>query len=112
VAESDELAVVLTTFAVEDDAARIVRELVDRRLVACGNLMTGARSIYRWRGRVEDAGEVLCLLKTRVDRLPELTRVLTELHPYEAPEIVALPIVGGGRGYRDWVAAEASSASK
>jgi periplasmic divalent cation tolerance protein len=104
--ETPEVVAVLTTFENGDDAARVVRALVERRLIACGNLVPGVRSIYRWQGQIEDSGEVLGVLKARRDRLDELTAVLTELHPYDVPEIVALPVVGGGLPYLSWVATE------
>ncbi len=107
-----EIIVVLTTFAAAEEAASVVRALVERRLAACGNLIPGVRSIYRWQGKIEDAAEVLCVLKTRRDRLAELTAVLEQLHPYDVPEIVALPIEGGGAPYLAWVAAEASGSDR
>lgn len=103
---SSPAGVVLTTFERQDDAVRVVRALIERRLAACGNLVPGVRSIYRWRGRIEDAGEVLCVLKTAADRLPALIAALGELHPYEVPEIIALPIVTGSAAYLEWLAAE------
>jgi len=102
-----EIIAVLTTFPTDEEAATVVRTLVERQLVACGNLLPGVRSIYRWQGKVEDAGEVLCVLKTRRDRLTELIAALEQLHSYDVPEIVALPVLGGGAAYLQWVGAEA-----
>ncbi|MGD8395481.1 MAG: divalent-cation tolerance protein CutA [Candidatus Eiseniibacteriota bacterium] len=106
-----ELIAVLTTFESEPDAARVLRALVERRLIACGNILPGARSIFRWQGEVEDASEVVCILKTRRERLTELVEVLGELHPYDVPEIVALPVLGGGEPYLDWVRSETRMAA-
>jgi len=90
-----------------ETAARIARALVEERLAACANLVPGVRSIYRWQGRVEDESEVLLLLKTRADRVDALGARLRALHPYDLPELVALPAVGGLAGYLDWVRDEA-----
>lgn len=100
--------VVLTTFASEEDAARVGHALVERRLVACVNLVRGIRSIYRWQGRIEDEAEVFAVMKTRRDRLPELLAALPDLHPYEVPEILALAVAGGGSSYLDWLEREAA----
>jgi len=106
-----EIIAVLTTFDREEVAARVVHALVERRLIACGNLIPGVRSIYRWQGKVEDAGEIVCVMKTRRDRLDELTAAIEELHPYDVPEIIALPVVGGGAAYLEWVATEAAAST-
>ncbi len=112
--ESDAVAgacVVLSTFANEDDAARLGRTLVERRLVACVNLIRNVRSIYRWRSRIGDEAEVLAVMKTSRDRLPELIDALPALHPYEVPEILALDVAKGGASYLDWLARETSALS-
>ncbi len=82
---------------------RIVRALVDERLIACANLLEGATSIYRWQGEVQEDAECLGLLKTTVGRIPELERRLRELHPYDVPEFIVLPVSGGCPDYLDWV---------
>ena len=86
------MLLVLSTFANEADAARVVRTLVEERLIACGNLLPGARSIYRWQGAVEDTAEVVVLMKTRKQDWAALLSRLHELHPYEVPECVAVRI--------------------
>ena len=87
-------------------AARIARALVDERLAACANLVPGVRSIYRFRGAVEDEQEVLLVIKTRADRIDALAERLRALHPYEVPELLVLPTAGGLAPYLDWVRAE------
>jgi len=82
--------IVLTTAPDREAAERIARALVERRLVACVNLVAGVRSVYRWKGEIAEADEVLLVAKTAVDRLEGLERALKELHPYDVPEIVAL----------------------
>lgn len=104
--ESDDGArvlVVLTTVANEDDAAKLAHALVERRLVACVNVLPGVRSIYRWQGTVEDDRELLLLAKTTVARLAEVTAALGELHPYEVPEIVALEAASVSQAYAAWL---------
>lgn len=95
--------VVLCSFATREDALRIGTALVQARLAACVNLLPPMRSIYRWKGNVEEAEEVLALLKTTADRFPALRDRLRELHSYETPEIVALPIQDGLPEYLRWL---------
>jgi periplasmic divalent cation tolerance protein len=108
--EGRDASVVLSTFATEEEAARVGRTLLERRLVACVNLVRGVRSLYRWEGRIADETEVLAVMKTRRDRLPELLAALPALHPYQVPEILALQVTDGGASYLDWVANEAAPA--
>ena len=96
---------VWTTFANEEDAARVVRTLVEERLIACGNLLPGVRSLYRWKGAVADEREVMAILKTRKQDWVALLSRLHELHPYEVPEILFIPIRGGSPSYLDWLRA-------
>jgi periplasmic divalent cation tolerance protein len=98
--------VVLTTFADVEDARRVVREMVERRLIACGTVVRGATSVYRWEGEVTEEAEVLVLLKTDAARWEELVRAVTERHPYEVPELLALPVSDGLERYLSWVARE------
>jgi periplasmic divalent cation tolerance protein len=103
-----EVVVVLTTVASEDAAVALVGALLERRLVACGTLLPGARSFYRWESRVADERETVILLKTVRGRLPQLEGAFAELHPYRVPELLALPVAAGLAPYLDWVAAEAT----
>jgi periplasmic divalent cation tolerance protein len=91
-----------------ETASRIARALVEERLVACVNLVPGVRSIYRWEGALQQDSEVLLVVKTRADRAAELVDRVAELHPYELPELVMLPAVGGSLAYLDWVQSEAA----
>lgn len=101
-----EARVALATAPDAEVAARIAHALVDERLAACANLVPQIRSIYRWQGRVEDATEVLLVIKTRADRVAALADRLRALHPYELPEVVVLPVVGGLAPYLAWISAE------
>ena len=85
--------------AADDWAARAVKE----RLAACAQVSGPLTSTYRWQGQVERASEWYCHLKTTLDRLPALESRLRELHPYEVPEIIAVPIVQGNADYLEWI---------
>lgn len=87
-------------------AERIAGTLVAERLAACVNILPGLRSVYRWKGAVERADEVLLLVKTVPDRYPALQRRLPELHPYELPELVAVETGFGLPDYLRWIADE------
>lgn len=98
---------VLTCFSTCPDAAtaeRIARALVDARLAACVNLLPDVRSVYRWDGDVVVDDEVLLMIKTTPAQLPALRDRLVALHPYEAPELIALPVADGLPAYLQWVA--------
>ncbi|HZH43868.1 MAG TPA: divalent-cation tolerance protein CutA [Lysobacter sp.] len=84
-------------------ADALARALVEERLAACVNRIAGVRSTYRWQGQVEDADEVLLLIKTVDAKLPALTERLRALHPYELPELVAVEAAGGLPPYLQWV---------
>ena len=99
-----EALIVFTAFASETDAARVARVLVEERLVACANLLPGARSIYRWKTAVNDEREVVVLMKTRKQDWTALVSRLHELHPYETPECIAVRIAAGAPKYMAWLA--------
>ena len=95
--------VVLTTFANAEDAAKAVRTLVDEQIIACGTILSGARSIYRWKDAIEDTEESVVLLKTSAERFPALEERLRAIHPYETPEIIALDPTAVSKDYADWI---------
>ena len=95
--------IVFTTFASEEDGARVVRALVEERLIACGNLVPGVRSLYRWKEKVADEREVMAILKTRKQDWTALLSRLHELHPYETPECIAVRIAAGAPKYMAWL---------
>jgi periplasmic divalent cation tolerance protein len=86
-----------------ETAQRIARALVEQRLAACVNVVPGLRSIYRWQGAIQDDAECLLLVKTRAARVTALTEAIRGLHPYELPEVIAVPVVAGLAPYLDWV---------
>ncbi|MBA3486877.1 MAG: divalent-cation tolerance protein CutA [Lysobacter sp.] len=87
----------------EASAAAIAKALVQERLAACVNRLPAVRSTYRWQGRVEEAEEVLLLIKTTKDRLDDLIGRVQALHPYELPELIAVEAEGGLAPYLTWV---------
>lgn len=101
-----EFIIVLITSSEEDEAARIAQEIVTSRLAACVNIVKDIRSIYRWQGKIEDQGEVLMIVKTRIDLFGELKKRVKELHSYSVPEIIALPVVEGSEEYLNWLKGE------
>ncbi len=100
------VVVVFSTFPGPDQAAEVARALVSEQLAACVNLVPAVRSIYRWQGELQDEAETLAVVKTPAERLDALTARLIALHPYEVPEVVALPVSGGSAPYLAWVGAE------
>ncbi|MDX1556567.1 MAG: divalent-cation tolerance protein CutA [Xanthomonadales bacterium] len=89
-----------------DTAERMAKGLVEARLAACVNIVSGVRSLYRWQGKVQDDAETLMVIKSTAPRIEALTAWLRANHPYEVPEVVCLPVVGGSAEYLDWVASE------
>lgn len=97
--------VVLMTCGSAKEARRIAKAVVERRLAACVNILDArVHSIYRWKGRVESAREFLLVMKTSRRRFAVLQKKIQELHSYDVPEIIALPIVAGAPGYLRWIA--------
>ena len=93
----------LTTLPADADAGEFGRTLVDERLAACVNLLPVMESIYRWEGKIEFEPERQLIIKTSSDRVSELWERVRELHPYEVPEFVVVPIVDGNEAYLKWI---------
>lgn len=98
-----EFQLVLSTCPDAETAGRIGRALVTERLAACVNILPVAQSIYIWKGRVETAAEQLLVIKAPKQRYKSIEKRLLALHPYELPEIIAVPITGGFAGYLAWL---------
>lgn len=96
-------SIVLTTAPSVDIAQRVVRAVVEERLAACGTLLPGAMSIYQWQGAVEEAQEVQIILKTTMENVTKLIARVTEIHPYEVPEIICLQVADGLPAYLAWI---------
>jgi periplasmic divalent cation tolerance protein len=100
---ADQYVVVLTTLPADADASTVARALVEQRLAACVNILPPMTSVYRWRDGIEEDTERQILIKTTRARLTELWERLRELHPYDVPEFVALPILDGSEAYLRWI---------
>jgi periplasmic divalent cation tolerance protein len=99
---------VLTNAPSADSARHIARSLVDARLAACVNILPACQSVYRWQGAVEEAAEVPVLIKTTAAHYAAVEAAIRLAHPYELPEIIAVPVERGLPGYLSWVATETS----
>ena len=97
---------IVTTTPTKEDAERLARELVERRLAACVQVDGPIVSFYWWQGALKRAEEWRCLIKTRADLFGELEQAVRALHPYEVPEILALPVSAGNEAYLDWLSNE------
>lgn len=100
---------VLTTAGSEEEAERICDALIDDRLAACVQVAGPVSSTYRWRGEVERQREWQCLAKTEARLFAEVEAAIRRVHSYEEPEILAIPVLAGSRGYLDWISANLSS---
>ncbi len=98
--------IALSTCASADEAVRLARALVEKRLAACVNMIPGIRSVYRWKGAIENEEEVLLVIKTSRPLLAELTAEIQRLHSYEVPELLALQVVDGSEPYLAWLTRE------
>ena len=97
---------VITNLPDRDSAAKLAHALIEKRLAACINILSPCRSVYRWKGRTEDVEEFPMLIKTTRSRYPELEAAIRAGHPYELPEIIAVPLAGGLPAYLEWVEAQ------
>ena len=98
--------VLLITTANTEEAQRITRALLNQRKAACVNIVPKVSSHFWWQGKLDSAQESLLVVKTKASQLSEIIRLVKELHSYETPEIIALPIVGGNQDYLDWIGEE------
>ncbi len=106
----NEALLVFTNLPDADSARALARRLVEDRLAACVNVLAPCRSIYRWKDALEEADEVPVLIKTTASRYADLEAAIRAHHPYELPEIVAVPVVQGLPDYLGWMAAETALA--
>ncbi len=99
---------VISTLPDREHAEKLARVLIDQKLAACVNILPAATSVYRWQGKVETASETIVLIKTTMARYPALESAIKTQHPYELPEIIAVPLVAGLPAYLAWVETETS----
>ncbi len=97
-----EVRVVLCTCPPEH-AERIARTVLEERLVACVNIVSGVKSLYWWKGEIQDDSETMLVIKTPTETYAKLERRLIEIHPYQVPEVISLEVVDGSRSYISWV---------
>ena len=102
----EDVILLISNFPGADAARAAVRALVEERLIACGNLITGVESIYEWKGVIETANEVTVIAKTPAARADEAMKRLRAMHPYEVPEILQVPATTGWPEYLSWVATQ------
>ena len=95
--------VVLSTCASAKEANRIASDLVEKRLAACVNLVSGVRSVYRWKNKIEKSEEVLLVIKTSRSLFEGVRSQIEKVHSYELPEVIALPVVDGAEQYLEWM---------
>jgi periplasmic divalent cation tolerance protein len=95
--------IVLTTAGSREEAEKIAHALVERRLAACVNIVGPIQSVYRWQGKVESAPEHLLLVKTMAVQFDAVAKAIGELHSYDLPECIQLPIEGGSAEYLEWI---------
>ena len=101
--DASAFVIVLTTLPADGDVTTFARTLVDERLAACVNVLPAMESLYRWQGAVEQASERQVIMKTSAEKLADLNARIATLHPYDVPELLVLPIAGGGERYLKWV---------
>jgi periplasmic divalent cation tolerance protein len=101
--------IVLTTAGSEEEAQKIARHLVERRLAACVNIVPQVTSIYRWQGKMEEASEWLLIVKTTAGAFGKVRQAIAELHSYDLPECICLTIEDGSPNYLQWVAESVSA---
>jgi periplasmic divalent cation tolerance protein len=97
---------VVTTAATQADAQAIARALLQKRLAGCVQIVGPITSSYWWQGAIETAEEWLCVIKSRRDLFEELEAAIREVHPYDMPEILAVPVTAGSKGYLEWLDGE------
>ena len=100
---SDRFVIALTTLPADGDAEQLAQRLVEEKLAACVSILPPMRSVYRWKSSVERADERQLLIKTTTERVAELEARLRQLHPYDVPEFIVLPITQGSAPYLTWL---------
>ncbi len=95
--------VVLVTVSSIEEGERIAKRILEEKLAACVNIIGSVESFFWWEGKVDEAREGLLVIKTRLDKLEKLVETIKELHSYEVPEIIAIPVIGGLRDYLKWI---------
>ena len=98
--------VILITTSSSQEAQKIASELLNRRKAACVNIVPGISSLFWWQDKLDSASEHLLIIKSKASLLDEIVALVTQIHSYDVPEIIALPIAGGNQAYLDWIGTE------
>ncbi len=104
--QRDDYIQVFTTVEKREDGERIAKIVLEKRLAGCVQVLGPIKSTYWWKGKIETAEEYLCIMKSKKNLYAELEKAIREIHPYEIPEIIALPIIAGYEGYLKWLDGE------
>ena len=104
--ENRENVVIFITTGTDEEAHRIANMLLNQRKVACVNILPKVRSLFWWQDKLDSAQESLLIIKTKASLLDEIVTLVKEIHSYDTPEIIALPIIGGNHDYLDWIGKE------
>ncbi len=102
----EDFIVIFVTASSEEEAKKIAQSLVEKRLAACVNIIKDMQSIFRWKGKLSDEKEVLLIIKTRKKLYKNVEEEVKNIHSYEVPEIIALPIISGSKDYLYWIDSE------
>lgn len=99
----EDYLVILVTTAHKKEAERIASALIEQKLIACANILSGISSIFRWKGKICREQEAILIMKTTFEKFEDIVAKIKELHSYEVPEIISLPVIKGNKDYLDWV---------
>ena len=102
---NNQYIVVLVTTSSKQEAENIVQQLLEQKLIACGNIVGPVTSHFHWQGKIDRAEEFLVLMKSRSDLFEKISDAVGKLHSYEVPEVLSLPLVAGSKGYLGWLGA-------
>ena len=104
--ENEEKVVIYITTGTDEEAQKVAEELLKQRKAACVSILPGVNSIFWWQDKLDSAQEILLIVKTKASLVDEIVRLVTEIHSYDVPEIIALPIMGGNLDYLEWIGKE------
>jgi len=110
--ENRENVVIFITTGTDEEAHRIANMLLNQKKVACVNILPKVRSLFWWQGKLDSAQESLLIVKTRASLLSEIVSMVREVHSYDVPEVIALPIIGGNPDYLEWIGKEVKQSAE